>query len=76
MGLIRYFLYCILLINGMLHTSRLKTMMYVNAAPDDIEGMFFFSGTMFIINFPTKNIKYVNDKNYSIKRNKEILILY
>lgn len=42
MGLIRYFLYCILLINGMLHTSRLKTMMYVNAAPDDIEGMFFF----------------------------------
>ncbi|XP_065355070.1 very low-density lipoprotein receptor-like isoform X5 [Calliphora vicina] len=37
MGLIRYFLYCILLINGLLHTSRLKTMMYVNAAPDDIE---------------------------------------
>lgn len=42
MGLIRYFLYCILLINGLLHTSRLKTMMYVNAAPGDIEGMFTF----------------------------------
>ncbi|XP_037809817.1 low-density lipoprotein receptor isoform X2 [Lucilia sericata] len=37
MGLIRYFLYCLLLINGVLHTSRLKTMMYVNAAPGDIE---------------------------------------
>lgn len=38
MGLIRYLLYCVLLINGMMHTFRLKTTLYAQAAPGDIEG--------------------------------------
>ena len=48
MGLIRYLLYCVLLINGLLHTSRLKTTLYAYAAPDNTEGkkrkqeIFFF----------------------------------